>query len=282
MKWTCSAVRRRLPEYHDGELTIDQRVAIQSHLSACPACAAEGQQLHMVTTVLRAAAVERAYAVDSHDLDGLACGIVSRLRAEQEESFAYTVRRMFEDLHLVWAALSATAATCACLALTVGIFYFSRPVDDSLGNLLDALSNLGSLEVARLAQSDSNPMQVDDRVDPQIVLPRQDPERIAAVPELTSDEEIMVDATIDTKGRVASLQLMNVDGPTAQRADWKTVGEVLDSVAQARFEPARLRGERVAVKMFWYVTHTTVRAKVRGEAGRRPRATAHVVATSVV
>ena len=274
MTWSCSAVRRRLAEYHDGELTIDQRVAIQSHLRACPACAADARELDAVATALRAAAVECAYAVDSHDLDGLAGGVVSRLNAEWEESFPRTVQRMFEDLHLVWAALGATAATFACLAITVSIFYFSRAErPDSLAALMDALSNAGT---------NAYPVQIDDRVDAQMVLPRQDLDQ-AAVPALATDEEIMLDATITREGRVASLQLMNPEGPTGQRAasDWKTVGEVLDSVAQARFEPARSGGAPVAVKMFWYLTYTTVRPKAHGQV-HRMRPVPHVVATSVV
>ena len=268
MSWSCSAVRRRLAEYHDGELTINQRVAVQSHLRACPACAAEARGLETVATSLRAAAVARAYAVDSHDLDGLAGGVVSRLRAEWEESLPRTLQRMFEDLHLVWAALSATAATFACLAITVGIFYFSRAQrPDSLAALLDAGTN-------------AYPVQVDDTVDARLVLPRQDLDQV--VPELATDEEIMLDATITREGRVASLQLMNPEGPMGLRAasDWKTVGEALDSAAQARFEPARSGGEPVAVRMFWFLTHTTVRPKANGQVHRTPPVT-HV-ASSVV
>jgi hypothetical protein len=300
MKWTCSAVRRRLAEYHDGELTIDQRVAIQSHLRACAACAAEGEQLHLVTTALRAAAVERSYAVDSHDLDGLAAGVVSRLRAERDESFPFAVRRMFEDLHLVWAALSATAATCVCLAVTVGIFYFSKAErPDSLAGQLYVLSNPGT---------DANPMQA-DRIGPYVALPRQELEPIAAMPVLTTDQDVLVESTITKEGRVTDLQLMNWGGPTGERAanDWKVVGQVLDSVARARFAPTRsqvwrgsyfsgVAGEPIAVKVFWYFTHTTVigesdgepepesdaRPKAPGEARHGARPAVHVVATSVV
>jgi AcrR family transcriptional regulator len=272
MTWSCAAVRRRLAEYHDGELTIDQRVAVQGHLRACPACAAEAQGLNTVAVALRAAAARRAGNLQ--DLDGLAGGIVSRLRAEREESFPRTLERMFEDLHLVWAALSATAATLACMAIMVGIFYVSRAErSDSLAALIDAISNPGS---------NANPVQIDERTDAQMILPRQDLERLVTVPEMATDDEIM----LTREGRVASLQLMNPDGPTGQRAanDWKTVGAVLDSVAQARFEPARFGGEPVAVKMFWYLTHTTVRPKAHGAAHRAPAPVAptHIAAPSVV
>ncbi len=255
----CSAVRRRLAEYQDGELTIQQRVAVQDHLRECAACAAEADGLRTVGVVLRSAAARRA-AVDATDLEGLAAGVVSRFRAEQEESIPRTVQRMFEDLHLVWAALGATAATFACLAITIGIFYLSRAEHPgSLANVLNAVATTGT---------DANPMMVDDSS----MLPRQDLPRHDrdAVPELTSDEEIMLATTINSKGRVESMQLMNPDGPAGQRAagDRKMVGQILDSVAQVRFEPARVGGEPVAVKMFWYLTHTTVRGKVSGEVHR--------------
>ncbi len=276
MKWSCSAVRRQLQAFHDGELTIEQRVGIQNHLSACAACAAEVDALNTVRLAMHEAAVETDCALDSHDLDGLAAGVISRLRAEREESFPHTVQRLFEDLHLVWAALSATAATVACLAITVGIFYFSqaeRP--DSLAAMINAVSNPGTI---------ANPVQVTDDSE-RVSLPRQDMEGIASVPELTTDEEIMLDATITREGRVASLQLMTPEGTTgqasAQATDWKSVGEVLDSVAQARFAPARVGGMPVAVKMFWYLTHTTVVGKAHDQA-RHAKPVTHIVATTVV
>ncbi len=298
MRWNCSAVRRQLAEYHDGELTIDQRVTLQGHLRACPACAAEAQQLKGLSAVLHEAARQRTYAIDSHELDGLAEGVISRLRAEQEESFPRTVQKMFEDLHLVWAALGATAATFACLAITVGIFYFSRAqTPDSLAAFIYSPLSQSTNEQG----TDANPVQIDDRTDAQVILPRQQTEKdwgaasFAAVPALTSDEEVMLVATITREGRVAKLELMNAEGPKGQRAagDWKTVGEVLDSVAQARVAPARdVEGAPVAVKMFWFLTHTTVIGSadlgpvaaptIRGKAHGEARHATPVVTTSVV
>ncbi len=252
MKWSCSTARRRLAEYHDGELTIDQRVAIQEHLRACAACEAEAGGLNTIGSALRAAAAGHAWTDGSRELDGMAAGVISRFRAEREESLGRTVQRMFEDLHLVWAALGATAATFACLAITVGIFYFSRAErPDSLAAIIHSL----------------------ELNDSEVVLPHQQGQGgdvLAAMPEGTTDEEIMLDTTITRDGRVASLQLMTPDGPTGKsdQVDWQAVGSVLDSVARARFAPARVGGEPVAVKMFWYFTHMTVRAKAPGEVRR--------------
>ncbi len=280
MKWSCSAVRRRLSEYHDGELTIDQRVAIQEHLRRCEACDAEAHLLDSVGIGLRAAAAQRACADDSQRLDGLAAGVMSRLRAEREESLSSTVHRMFEDLHLVWAAVGATAATFACLAITVGILYASKAEHpDSLAGLIDTIRLNDSTDMGR-------PRSPRGIVMPRLEVPAPGMPRLAdAVPELaTGQQEIMLDATITRDGRVdmASLQLMNPDGPTGQRqeSDWTKVGNVLDSVARARFEPARVDGEPVSMKMFWFLTQTTV----VGEANQsqaigpvaRPRARGHV------
>ena len=34
----CTAVRRRLAEFYDGELPVQKRIAVQAHLNACSAC----------------------------------------------------------------------------------------------------------------------------------------------------------------------------------------------------------------------------------------------------
>ncbi len=258
MNRRCSQVRRQLPDYHDDELTLDEQVVIESHLRTCPACADEARSLRAVSTLVRVAAARRLQAADQQGLDGLADGVLSRLRAEREESLPRTLERMFEDFHLVWAALGATAATLACLAITVGIMYLGyrseRP--DSLAALIEAVSNAGSNE---------NPVAADTT----IALPRQEKDAVAAIPENTKDEELCaLNATITREGRVAELQLLmseGLDGSGTTAPNWKIVGEMLDSAARARFEPARSGGEPVAVNMVWLLAHLTVRPKARGE-----------------
>jgi hypothetical protein len=252
MSWSCAAVRRRLPEYHDGELTIDEQVAIHGHLRVCEFCAAEARGLDAVGWALRASAMERAQALDTRQLNGLAAGVVSRMKAERDESLSCTIERMFEDLHLVWAALGATAATLACLAITVGVFYFSkveRP--DSLAALIDALSHSGS---------NAYPVKMDASID----VPRQDEMSAAPVPEVTADNVWAVNVSITREGRVADLQLIS-DAAEGQ-PNWNTVGKVLDAAARAKFEPARSGGAPVAVRdMVWLIAHLTVRPKAPGE-----------------
>ncbi|MGE5361763.1 MAG: zf-HC2 domain-containing protein [Bacteroidales bacterium] len=263
MTWSCTAVRRRIADYHDGELTIDEQVVVQNHLASCEACAAEARGLDMVGCALRAASAERMpESVDR--LRGLASGVVSRFKAEQEESLSRTFERMFEDMHLVWAALGATAATVACLAITVGVFYFTmRERPDSIAGLITALSNSGS-----------NAYPV--KMDASIAVPRQEETRVASMPDFTRDEVWAVNATISREGRVADLQLLGSEAQTQQ--NWNTIGRVLDAAAAARFEPARSGGSPVAVtNVIWLLEHLTVRPKARGEV--RAIKPAHAAAT---
>lgn len=256
MTWNCSNVRRRLTEYHDGELAMEEQVVVENHLRSCEACAADARGLDTIATVLRTAATGRASA--RPEFDGFASGVVSRARAEHEESFGRVFERMFEDLHLVWAALSATAATFACLAIAVGICYFSRVERaDSLAAAIEALSNVGSNEY---------PVAANASID----LPRQEKEKKdaepAAIPVSASDEEMCaLNATITREGRVSDLQLLTSGDSPTTTPNWTAVGEMLDSAARARFEPARSGGNPVAVNMVWLLAHLTVRPKVRGQ-----------------
>ena len=44
-EYSCADVRERLEAFHDGELPIDERVAIQSHLGDCVACSLAAGEL---------------------------------------------------------------------------------------------------------------------------------------------------------------------------------------------------------------------------------------------
>ena len=123
----CSAVRRRLSAFHDGELPVDEQIAVQAHLRGCAACAAEARSLREVGEALRAAAAARIDDAQA-DLAGLPASVVSRLSAERSESLGGRFGRVFEDLHVVWVALGATGSAVACVAVIVGLFHFGASV----------------------------------------------------------------------------------------------------------------------------------------------------------
>src|SRR5262249_29681687 len=93
------------------------RAAIQSHLRQCPSCSAERHRLRQVGAELRAAAGDHAPA----DPDALGRQVLTRLSVGREPTIAQRVRALFDDMHLVWPALGAVAATLACVAAALGL-----------------------------------------------------------------------------------------------------------------------------------------------------------------
>jgi hypothetical protein len=241
---TCSAVRRRLSAFHDGELTIREQIAVEAHLRECSACATEAAHLQAVGDAIRTVLVPDA---GRDELAGLSAGVVSRLKAERDESLAGWANRVFDDMHVVWAALGAAGATVACLALMVGMFYLGvRERPDSLSALLTAMASPGS---------DANPVSVDRLM----MLPRSDnPDDILPASTVEGQDEASVTvATVITRdGRIKNLSVLGADN-----TDPRNMASILSEISRVRFQPARYGNSPIAVNMVWMVAHLTVRAK---------------------
>lgn len=152
---SCEAVQDRLEEFHDDELTLEERVAIQGHLRDCVTCALVATELEEVRASLR----DMALALPDRtapEADRLSRRVVERVRVEAQFSWRAEVRALFQDMHLVWAALGATAATLVCLAGSVSVLHAaSQERPDSLAGLITFLANPGSNE---------NPVRLDSRM----------------------------------------------------------------------------------------------------------------------
>lgn len=243
----CAAVRRKLEAFHDGELTVGEQLAVSTHLQDCAPCAAEIDDLKHLANQVRIAA--RATDTRAPDLSALGAAVMGRLQAEREVSLPVQVGHLFEDMHLVWAGLSATAATMACAALLFGIWVLSPPERaDSLSGLLSALAQPGS---------DRNPVSLDHRMQ----LPRVTVDGVvpAMLPTGASEEDLVfaLAAVITREGRVARSEVL-----LSNRGDREVVLRLMNAVREARFQPASLRGAPVAVNLVWLFTHTTVRGKI--------------------
>ena len=127
---TCMAVRQRLAAFHDDELPVQEQIAVQGHLYDCRACRDELHDgYHSVSDALRLAAAPGP----ADDWTGLQPGVISRMRAEANEAWPARLGRMFDDMHLVWIGLAATAGTVLCGAIVLGMLRFASPErDDSL------------------------------------------------------------------------------------------------------------------------------------------------------
>jgi hypothetical protein len=253
IRLSCLTARHRLAAFYDGELTIAEQVNVEGHLRDCGRCATEARQYRAVGDALRAGAAARQAPIGA--IDGLAESVVSRLKAENEESLAGKFSRMFEDLHLIWAGLGASGAALACLALVIGVLHFAVTAErpDSIAGLLAAMASPGS---------NANPVPIDDRM----VLPRAD--AADEFPAIMRDEDavFVIAAMVTREGRVANAELVQENnGRGSSDRERRAVLALLDSISNARFEPARAGGAPVAVNMVWMLANVTVRAKVRGE-----------------
>jgi Putative zinc-finger len=244
---SCAAVRRRLDAYHDGELPVRDQIAVDAHLEGCPPCRAESEVLSEVGESLRRAAALQA--LPPSETAGLASSVVSRLDAENEQSLSAQVRRAFEDMHFVWAGLSAAGATVVCAALLFAIGYFAPPERaDSLAGVLSAMASPGS---------DRNPVRIDERISPpRVSLDTPMPAVLFNAPPAEDDLVLALAAVVTQEGRVRDPEVLLANHP-----DRATVERLMNAVVEARFQPASYGGAPVAVNFVWLLTHTTVRAK---------------------
>lgn len=244
---TCAALRRQLAAFYDGELSIEEQIAIEVHLDGCPPCAREARELRLIGEALRHGSERRRL---DEEMAGLQARVLGRVRAERYESLQACLGRMFEDLHLVWAGLGATAAAVLCVAATVAILNFASLPGraDSLAGLLSVLASPGSNE---------NPV----RPGPALTLPRASLEALmpVALHAPTADDDVVfaLSGVITREGRLTDVALLRATGSPQHE-----VRRLLRAAASTRFEPASLAGHPVAVNMVWLVARTTVRGKL--------------------
>jgi len=250
---TCRAVRRQLSAYHDGELRVEEQVALEGHLRHCVECRDAADELQSLSSMIRVGAV--ATVRSGNDLDAFASNVVSRMKAERAESLTGQTRALFDDLHLVWAALGATGATVACLAIVFTLFYFStRENPESMAAMIANLSSPWG--------SNQNPVA---QLDPSLQLPTA---LDAAFPEAgtkDADAVFALAAVVTREGEVRNLNLLHGSdgtGPALSAKERREIKALVDAMAKARFEPARFGNSPVAVNMVWLYAQVNVRGKV--------------------
>jgi hypothetical protein len=250
---TCSAARRRLPAYHDGELSVDDQLLVAAHVDWCDECAAALDDLALVGAALRASSPgRRATAAD--EWATLPSSVVARFKAERTLAFSASLRRMFEDLHFVYAG---GAAACAALLFTVVMLGTMKLVGTTRPHSLAAL-------VAVLTPG-SNHNPVVARANLQMPKPLDQEFAPLVAIDAGTDTVFALSATVTREGRVASLELLRAEADRylgEDEADARAVAGLLEVMAKARFEPANVGGLPVAVNMVWLVAHTTVRGQL--------------------
>src|SRR5215831_1418761 len=257
---TCTAVRQRLAAFHDDELPVQERIAVQTHVNMCEACLEQLQdQYQAVGTALRLAAAPGP----ADDWTGLTPGVISRMRAEANQTWMARFTRAFDDLHLIWIGMAATAGTVLCGAVVLGLLHFASPErDDSLRAMIAVVSAPSG--------SNLNPASLDDIMmsTTQITVPRpiqaptvpRDGVIRASLERSGAQGEMLAafSATLTREGNISGVELLGDNGRPRQ------VQQLIHEISAGRLEPARYGTDPVAVTCVWLVEHMTIKAKQRG------------------
>jgi hypothetical protein len=264
----CETARELLDAFMDDELSVDEQVMVESHLTWCRTCACRVEDLRLIGSALR----DGSYGaqVEETDLEAVSsiqAGVLLRVHAEQEMSLAARVKDLCSDMRLFWPALGATTALAICVTGAFLVLHWSseeRP--ESLAAMISTLSQPGSEDNPLMpyggVRSVDNALEsyVDEnRVSGGISIPRSldDGGRFEDIQRAVYDGEgggddavIALSAVVTRDGRVANYQMLSEAG--------KDVDEVLAAaVRQSRFAPAQTpEGSKVAVKMVWLIIST--------------------------
>lgn len=243
----CADVQDRLDAFHDGELPLQDRVAIQGHLRDCVTCALAASELEELRLSLRDMAQSLPDRSDP-EAERLARQVTERVRVEAQFGWSAELRALFQDMHLVWAALGATAATLVCLVGSISVMHAtSQGRPDSLAGLISLLANPGS---------NQNPVRLDNHM----LVPRALTDAEAFLPMSSNDNAVLaLSAVVTREGRVQNIEFLNPLHAAAIKVRPDVLVAMLDAASRAEFEPAQAGGSPVAVSMVWLLASTTVR-----------------------
>jgi anti-sigma factor RsiW len=260
----CDHARELLEPFLDGEISIDDQVAIEAHLRWCQTCAARIDDLRVIGASVRGAPVAAGTCEDEEALAAIQSGVLARVRAERDEAFLSRIRVSCSDTRLLFPALGATMALMLCFGLTVTVqATTSRQLTEMLiartpPRVIDegqAPYAVRMLEQSADPGSDQNPMRLDDAfASPQLV------NALSLIEGIKDEEAVFNLATVvSRKGRIENYELLrSSDGRRAMIAS----DSVLNAVRQSRFSPAQDHGgDPIATIMVWRIEKTSVAAR---------------------
>ena len=274
---TCAAARRRLHAFYDGELPVGEQIAVQAHTDWCDACAATLEDFRVLGAALRAGALGQD-SLSHEEATALTAAVVTRRTAEQDASLFALARRMFDDMHLVYAGVGAAVGTAVCVVIMLSMLRFAsfgRPDatleaderSDSLAAMLDVLATPGSSADAMATDEASHARWA---------------ARLQAANETAEQDAVFaLDAIVTRDGRLANFRRLRTDG---HRDEVNLIDALSDTVTRAGIDPGTIDTDQVAANstMVWLVTRTTVRASksINVDLQLPPKAKKHTVARS--
>src|SRR4030095_3407936 len=260
----CEYAREHLDAFVDSELSVDEQVAVESHLRWCRTCAARVEDLQLIGHSIRLGSLAaRADGEEAETISHVQASVLIRVRAEEEMSFASRFRDMFTDMRLLWPALGATCSVTVGLALALSVLHsttIERP--ESLATMIDSLAEPGGERNPLMPGNSARVHRLFGYVDSDraggISMPRalDDGTVFESIPE--EDATFAVAAVVSRDGRIANYELLNSERSGQARNMHPNDVEMLDAaVRQSRFAPAQTPvGRAVAVNMVWLIVMT--------------------------
>ncbi len=260
----CEYAREHLDAFVDGELSVDEQVAVESHLRWCRTCAARVEDVQLIGSSIRLGSLAPDEE-DARTVSHLQASVLIRVRAEEELSFGARFRDMFTDMRLLWPALGATSAVTVGLALALSVLHSTtRERPESLAAMISLAEPGGDhnpLMPGNSARVDRLLGYIDSDRAGGISMPRavDDGTGFESIPE--QDATFAVAAVVNREGRIANYELLKSERSGRQgRGLHPNDVEMLDAaLRQSRFAPAQTPvGRAVAVNMVWLIVMTTV------------------------
>lgn len=251
----CRTVRANLGAFLDGELPGVQRLVVSQHLAVCDECRSQADAVGNLGELLRLGA---SHVSSLAELGGLAGGVISRVRAEQAQSWTALLEKGVEDWHWVIVGVGSVAATfvSGLLVSFLVLFGSARDRDDSLAALLNNLGTpAGTLFVLAAPtgnDSDTMVMQFDNDGEggrAAGVMPAQ------FVSPTESDLVQALDSSlVNRDGRVADFRRMSA-------TERLYTDSLVDQISRLRLSPPRTAAGRLTVQRIGLVAMTSVTAK---------------------
>ena len=225
----CDAAREMLQAFVDRELPMVDQVGL-SPPALVRYVLGTVEDLRTIGTGIRlCAAVPGLHAEDPRALAVIQSEVLTRIRAERDQSLSVWCRDLFADMRFLWPAIGATAAVAMCLFAMTSVNRVARAEHPySMADRISTLANPGS---------DRNPLQLDSRM----LAPRPLDHGLSL--DLLPAEEVVfaLAAVVTREGRVANFELLGPDESAHVRP-------LLEAVKESRFTPARTSDGAVAVR----------------------------------
>jgi len=250
----CRHVRRSLQDYHDGELSVVDQIAVRAHVDSCARCAAELEALDQVGNALRRTLKQRQ-AVSQDEHAAFQRDVESRFRAEQSVSLSERAHEWFSDMRLVYAGLAASVAALFC---AVGMMNMLR-----LATVANAGPHSFAAIVSELApHTVSTPVSEADVVDARMLMPEEINASVAVETEPgVQDAAYAVAYVVTREGRVTNVELLDARSGLPVNSEIRaTFNKLTRALSRQSYSPARVGGLPVAVNIVRLVANTTVRA----------------------